>query len=80
MAKQLPGPKSGIIRVQMDPEELHRMLDPILNEVNELRRRVAALEAGLEAEERGNNAAFAHLDGIVSDIRENLRLLADDGR
>lgn len=47
MAKQLPGPKNGIIRVQMDPDELHKMLDPILNEVNDLRRRIQELESRL---------------------------------
>lgn len=43
--KQLPGPKSGIIRVQMDEDELKRMLQPILEEVNSLRARVTELEA-----------------------------------
>lgn len=43
--KQLPGKKNEqFLRVQMDKEELHRMLDPILKEVNALRARVAELE------------------------------------
>lgn len=33
-----------VLRVQMDEESLHRLLDPILQEVNALRARVAKLE------------------------------------
>lgn len=32
------------LRVTMDEEQLHRMLDPLLKEVNTLRARVAKLE------------------------------------
>jgi hypothetical protein len=43
--KQLPGKKNeAIIRVVMDKEELHKLLSPILQEVNQLRARVTALE------------------------------------
>ncbi len=43
--KQLPGKKNdAIIRVVLDEAEMHKMLDPILKEVNSLRARVAELE------------------------------------
>lgn len=43
--KQLPGKQTdAMIRVQMDTEELHRLLNPILKEVNTLRARVEELE------------------------------------
>ena len=43
--KQIPGPKSQTIRVVLDEAEMHKMLDPILKEVNSLRARVVELEA-----------------------------------
>ncbi len=48
--KQLPGPKTGIVRVQMDEAELRRMLEPVLKEVNALRKRVAQLEEYIGAQ------------------------------
>jgi hypothetical protein len=65
--KQLPGPKSGIIRVQMDEEELKRMLQPILEEVNSLRARVSLLEdAIVRAEE------FAEVTAECQHVTNNL--------
>lgn len=59
--KQLPGRKNdAIIRVQMDQEELNRLLGPILKEVNGLRRRVEELESGMASAVR-----FAELTAEV---------------
>lgn len=37
--------KPMVMRVEMNEEHLHRLLDPILKEVNDLRRRVSDLES-----------------------------------
>ena len=72
--KQLPGPKSGIIRVQMDEDELKRMLQPILEEVNSLRARVAELESGM-----ASAVKFAELTAACqNETNELLTLLMHD--
>lgn len=38
---------AGVMRVIMDEEQLHRLLQPILDEVNRLRQRILVLEAAV---------------------------------
>lgn len=73
MAKQLPGPKrevsAGIVRVQLDSEELTRLLKPIFSEVNDLRHRVTQLEED----------SLSHF-AVIADLEMALSVFKDDGR
>lgn len=75
--RQLPGKKDeAVIRVQMDEAELHRLLDPILKEVNSLRARVLTLETQLERLVDGVAATLPVLETLVADYA----VRQDDGK
>lgn len=77
MAKQLPGPKgASVIRVQMDEAELHRLLDPILKEVNALRGRVTSLETSLERTVDALIEAVLVIEVLTADLASR----QDDGK
>lgn len=84
MAKQLPGPKgAGVIRVQMDEAELHRLLDPILQEVNSLRARVLDLEthqAVLQANLSRTVDCVQEATGVLEVLGADYRRRQDDGK
>lgn len=75
MAEQLSN-KDGVIRVQMNPDELRRMLDPILKEVNELRKRVAKIEKWQEATQEFCEAT----DLSLLRLEELIEPTLDDGK
>lgn len=82
--KQLPGKsKDAIIRVVLDEAEMHKMLDPILKEVNDLRARVAELETarGLVEEFMAVTAACGEESKTVLTVlvRDHLARM-DDGK
>lgn len=82
--KQLPGKKNEkFLRVQMDQEELHKLLDPILKEVNSLRARVTELETarGLVEEFMAVTAACGEESKTVLTVlvRDHLARM-DDGK
>lgn len=57
------------MRVQMDADQLHQLLDPILQEVNDLRKRCSQLEAD-----------FVTQAEIIADLERTVSYLRDDGR
>lgn len=69
--KQLPNPKPGeaMIRVQFDKDEMTRLIQPVLTEVNTLRRRVDTLEE----ESRSQLLALAELEATVSRLTGDSR-------
>lgn len=81
--KQIPGPKSETIRVVLDQAEMHKMLDPILKEVNSLRARVTELEGHMEVILR-----FAELtaecqkenNNVLTVLVSDLTMRGDDGK
>ncbi len=68
--KQIPGKQGeAVIRVVLEENEIHRLLDPILAEVNELRTRVAQLESDYLCQVQ-----------ITAELETNFSRLLDDGR
>lgn len=82
--KQLPGRKNdAIIRVQMDAAELHKVLDPILKEVNSLRARVAELETCrilIEAFMDVSAQTDGEITRVLTVLVADLNRRQDDGR
>lgn len=64
------------MRVVMDVDQMHQLLDPILKEVNELRKRVAKIETWMEATQEFCEAT----DLSLLRLEELIEPTLDDGK
>lgn len=64
------------MRVVMDVDQMHQLLDPILKEVNELRKRVAKIEKWQEATQEFCEAT----DLSLLRLEELIEPTLDDGK